>query len=203
MATIEEIKKLRDQTGAGINAVREALAAGGDDFEAALKYLRQKGMAKAEKRKGNATSNGIVGFYMHTNNKFAVLVEVNLETDFAANSADVKEFANKIALQVAAANPEVVNPEDIDPKRTEEVKDEVLKELEGKPENVKENILKGKLDKFYQTATLMKQELFGGDGKTVEDYLNELIAKVGEKIIIKSFVRMEVGKDLIQAKTSN
>lgn len=196
MATIEEIKKLRDMTGAGINAVREALKETGDNTEAALKYLRQKGMAKAEKRKDRTTANGILGVYIHSNNRVVTVVEVGVETDFAANSEDMKKFANQMALQVAAANPEFITEDGIDKKTMEALKDEYTKDLDGKPEEVKEKIMQGKLEKYYKTAVLMKQDLFTDDSKTVEDAINELVAKIGEKIEIKSFSKFEVAQDV-------
>lgn len=196
MATIEEIKKLRDMTGAGINAVREALKETGDDTESALKYLRQKGMAKAEKRKDKSTANGVLGVYIHGNNRVVTVVEVGVETDFAANSEDVRTFANEMALQVAAANPEYILPENIDEKKMSELKDEYTKDLEGKPDNVKEKIMEGKLEKFYKTAVLLKQDLFSNDEKTVEDMISELVAKIGEKVEIKSFSKFEVAQDV-------
>jgi elongation factor Ts len=197
MATLEEIKQLRDMTGAGINAVREALAASNGNTEEAIKYLRQKGMAKSDKRKGNEAKNGVLGVYVHTNSRVVVVVEVACETDFAAKSEDMLKFANDMALQVAAANPEFVNTESVSETKINEIKDEAMKDLEGKPENIKENIINGKIEKYYADKVLVKQKLFADENKTVEDMINELVAKIGEKILIKSFSKFEVAQDVV------
>ena len=194
-ASIEQIKKIRNLTGAGVNAIREALKETDGIEEKALAYLRKKGMAKANKRKDNSTSFGVIGTYIHSNNQLVVTVEVNTETDFAARGEDLKKFANDMALQVAAANARFLNVEGIDEKSLKEQKETFMKDLEGKPDNVKENIVEGKLQKFYKESVLMKQDLFVDDSKTVEDYLSELVAKVGEKIVIKRFIKSKVSED--------
>lgn len=196
MATIEEIKKLRDLSGAGINVVREALKETGEDFEAAMKYLRQKGMAKADKRKGNDAKNGILGVYVHTNNSVVVVVEVGCETDFAAKSEDMKKFANDVALHVAAVNPEFITEDSITDEKKSELKDELDKQLEGKPEEIKAKMLEGKISKYSEDKVLLKQKLFSDDSKTIEDYINELVAKIGEKVEIRQFSKFEVAQDV-------
>ena len=202
MASIDEIKKIRDMTGAGINVVREALAETDGDTEAALKYLRQKGEAKAEKRKDRTTSNGRLGVYIHTNSRIVTVVEVGVETDFAANSEDIANFANQIAVHVAASNPEFITPDSIDEARLNELKDEFTKDLDGKPEEVKEKIMQGKLDKYYKQSVLLHQNFFSDDEKTVEDVINELVAKVGEKIEIKMFTKFEVAQGINYCSTN-
>lgn len=197
MATIEQIKELRDKTGAGVNAVREALDKHNNDVEKAIIYLRQQGIAKAEKRAAKDASEGIFGTYVHNNNKVVVIVEINTETDFAAKGEDVQEFAQDIALHIAAVSPNYITIESIDPAALEKEKKVYSKELEGKPEEVQAKILEGKLSKFYEANVLMKQTLFSDESKTVEDYLNELVAKVGEKIQIKQFHKFEVAKETI------
>ncbi len=196
MATLDEIKSLRTETGAGINAVREALEASKGDVEEAKKYLRQKGMAKADKRKDRTAANGILGVYVHRNNRVVTVVEVSCETDFAAKSPDMVKFANDLALQVAAANPEFINVESVSEKKLSELNDTFEKELEGKSDNIKENIMKGKLEKYYADAVLMKQTLFTDENRTVEDYLSEMVAKIGEKIEINSFSKFDVAQDI-------
>jgi elongation factor Ts len=202
MATLDEIKKLRSETGAGLNAVREALEVAKGDLEEAKKYLRQQGIAKADKRKGKTAANGVLGVYVHSNNRVVTVVEVVCETDFAAKSPDMLKFANDVALQVAAANPEFISTDDVSEEKKSELRDTVEKELEGKPDNVKENILKGKVEKYYSDGVLLKQKLFIDDSKTVEDYLNELIAKIGEKIQIKQFSKFEVAQDVLYCQHS-
>lgn len=197
MATVDQIKKLRTSSGAGVNAIREALKETGGDEEKALAYLRKKGMAKAEKRKDNTAEYGVIGTYVHSNNQVVVTVEINTETDFAARGTDVVKFANDIALQVAAAGAQSITTEGIAEDTLKAQKETFEKELEGKPENVKEKILEGKLQKFYSESVLMHQSLFIDDTKTVEDYLNELVAKIGEKIVIKRFVKQTVAEDIL------
>ncbi len=192
MATIEEIKELREMTGAGVNAVREALEVSKGNKEEAMKYLREKGVAKAEKRQEKSAVNGILGTYVHSNKKVVTVVEVNCETDFAANSEDFIKFANDLAVHVAAMNPKFINTESVSKEEIEAIKQTAKEDLEGKPAEVQEKILEGKLTKHYQDIVLVKQNLFQDDSKTVEDYKNELVAKIGEKIEIKSFNKFEV-----------
>lgn len=195
MATIDEIKELRDASGAGINAVREALKESDGDKEKAMQYLRKKGIAKSEKRKDNDANEGLVGFYLHTNKKVGVMVEINSETDFAARSEDLQKFANDVALHIAATNTLYINSDAIPEEEMVKAKETFEKDLEGKPEGVKENILKGKLEKFYKESVLLKQDFFVDDSKSVEDALNDLIAKIGEKLVINKFVKFDVSKD--------
>lgn len=190
------IKELRAKTGAGITAIKEAIEHSGGDVEKAITYLRQKGVAKAEKRAQKEANEGVLATYTHHNQKLVVVVEVNTETDFAAKSEDLQKFANDIAIHIAALDPSFISVESVDPSILEKEKQVFEKELEGKPEEVKNKIIEGKLGKFYQDNVLMKQELFSDSSKTVEDYLNELIAKVGEKIVIRRFYRFELGKDV-------
>lgn len=197
MATIEEIKELRKLTGAGVNAVREALDASNGNFDEAVKYLRSKGMAKAEKRKGKVAENGILGTYVHSNSRFMAVVEVACETDFAAKSEDMVKFANGLALHIAAVNPKYVNVESID-------KDVLATELaaaeqglDGKPENIRKTIIDGKLEKFYKDTVLLKQNYFEDESKTVEDLLNEMLAKIGEKIEVTYFYKFSVGEEVL------
>ena len=197
MATIDEIKEVRDLTGAGINAVREALNETGGNKEEAIKYLRKKGMIKAVKRGDKNASEGIIGVYVHSNHKFVVTVEVNTETDFAAKSDSIKKFADDIALHVAAVNPLYVSVESIPTADLNKEKEFFLQELSGKPESMKDQILEGKLQKFYSDTVLIKQSFFLDNTKTVEDLINDLVIKIGEKIVIKSFYKFEVSKPTI------
>jgi elongation factor Ts len=201
--SIELIKELRAKTGAGFAAIKEALDESGGDVEKAIIYLRKKGEAKAEKRVGKDANEGIVAVYKHHNNKLVVVVEINTETDFAAKSEELKKFGDDIAVHIAALDPAYIDIKDIDSEVIEKEKSIFEKELEGKPEDVKEKIIQGKLEKFYNEVVLMKQEFFSDSSKTVEDYLNELIAKVGEKVIIKSFYRFEIGKEVRFCDTRN
>ena len=195
--TIDQIKELRNQTGAGVGAVRDALEASKGDMKEAIKYLRLKGLAKATKRQGNAVENGILGTYVHSNNKVVVVVEVACETDFAAKSEDMSKFAKDIALHIAAVSPKYVAVESID-------EDTLAGELkvaeqgtDNKPEEIRKAIIDGKLDKFYQENVLIKQKLFTDETKTVGDYLNEMVAKIGEKIQITQFIKMQVSEAMV------
>ncbi len=200
MITLDQVKQLREMTGAGLNAVREALEQANGNQEEAIKILRQKGVAKADKRKERVASNGIIGTYIHPTNRVVIVVEVDCETDFAANSDDMKKFASDMAVQVAAMSPKYIKVEDIDSQIIDAEKEVYMKELEGKPENIQETILSGKLEKFYKEIVLLKQDLFVDDSKTVKDYLDEMVAKIGEKIEIVQFARFEVAKETVMAK---
>lgn len=197
MATIQEIKELRALTGAGVNAVREALEATNGNVDESIKYLRSKGMAKAEKRKGKVAEHGILGTYVHSNNKFVVVVEVACETDFAAKSEDMVKFAKDLALHIAAVNPKYVNVDSIDKDVLEREKVAAEEGLEGKPENIKQTIIDGKLEKFYKENVLLKQNFFSDESKKVEDLLNEMLAKIGEKIEITYFYKFAVGEEVL------
>lgn len=192
MATMEDVKKLREQTGAGFTAVKEALDQAGGSFEEAIKILRQKGMAKSDKRQSKTAAYGVIGAYVHTNNRLVTLVEVSCETDFAANSPDLLKFANDLALQVAAANPEYLNEAAVPEDLMADLKVSYAADLEGKPDNVKENIIAGRVSKFYEEKVLLHQKFFSDESKTITDLLNEVVVKIGEKITITRFVRTEV-----------
>lgn len=197
MATINEIKELRKLTGAGVNSVREALEASNGNFDEAVKYLRSKGMAKAEKRKGKVAENGILGTYIHSNSRFVVVVEVACETDFAAKSEDMVKFANGLALHIAAVNPKYVSVEAIDKDTLATELTAAEQGLDDKPENIRKTIIDGKLEKFYKENVLTKQNFFEDETKTVEDMLNEMVAKIGEKIEITYFYKFSVGEEVV------
>lgn len=189
---MEDIKKLREQTGAGFTAVKEALDQANGNFDEAVKILRQKGMAKSDKRQSKTAAYGVIGTYIHTNNRLVTLVEVSCETDFAANSPDLLKFANDLALQVAASNPEYLNESGVPEELMSDLKVSFAADLEGKPENVKENIIAGRISKFYEEKVLLHQKYFSDESKTITDLLNEVVVKIGEKITITRFVRTEV-----------
>lgn len=189
---IEDIKKLRDMTGVGVNAVREALEKSEGNFDAAIAYLREKGMAKSAKRKGNMADNGFIAVYTHQNSRFVVVTQVSCETDFAANSDDLKKFANDIALHVAAVNPTYIEVDSVPGDVVDSEKKVFEAEVAGKPAEVKEKIMEGKLAKFFGENVLMEQKLFTDETKTVKDYLNELVAKLGEKIEVSYFYKFSI-----------
>lgn len=197
MVTIDQIKELRNITGAGVGAVREALETTNGDINEAIKYLRAKGLAKAGKRKGKVAEHGVIGTYVHTNRRFVVVVEVACETDFAAKSEDMIKFANDLAVHIAAVNPKYISIQSID-------KDTLASELtaaeaglDDKPDQIRKTIIDGKLEKFYKEVVLLKQDLFTDETKTVEDYQNEMVAKIGEKIEITQFYKFQVGEPVV------
>lgn len=197
MVTIDQIKELRALTGAGVGAVREALESTNGDFNEAIKFLRAKGLAKADKRKGKIAQQGILGTYIHTNKKFVVVVEVACETDFAAKSEDMTKFASDLAVHIAAVSPKYISINSIDKDVLAGELKAAEEGLENKPAEIRKTIIDGKLEKFYKEVVLLKQVLFTDENKTVEDYLNEMVAKIGEKIEITQFYRFQVGESVV------
>jgi elongation factor Ts len=194
-ANLDQIKELRALTGAGVGSVREALEASGGDTDKAIQYLREKGLAKSVKRAGKNAENGMFGVYIHPDNRAAVVVEVACETDFAAKSPDMVKFANEIAVHIVASTTEYVSVETIPAEVLEKAKAEFAAEVEAKPAEMAEKILEGKLQKFYKENVLTYQQLFQDETKTVQDHLNELVAKIGEKIEITRFIKMKINGD--------
>jgi len=194
--SIEQIKQLREETGAGILDCRKALEQANGDFQAALEYLREKGMATAAKRAERETSEGMIELYSHGNGRVGVMVEVNCETDFVARSEAFRTFAHEIALQIAAASPRYVRVEDI----PAEVLDKEVEaarahaEEEGKPAAVVERIIEGRLAKFKDEFTLLRQPYIRNEEITVEKLLLQNIASIGENIVIRRFARWELGE---------
>ena len=199
MATsIEQIKQLREETGAGVLDCRKALETYNGDFEKAIEYLREKGLAKAAKRADREVREGMLELYSHGNGRVGVMVEVNCETDFVARSESFRKFAHEVALQIAAGAPKYVRVEDIPAEVVEQEKEKArnLALAEGKPENVIERILEGKLEKFYNENCLLRQMYVRDENITIEDLRNQHIAAIGENLVIRRFARWEVGEEL-------
>jgi elongation factor Ts len=196
MPTIEQIKQLRAETGAGIADVKEALVSTAGDVEAAKKYLAKKGMAKAEKRSEREAKEGIISSYIHNTNKVAVLVEVNCETDFVAKSDDFVQFGRDVALQVAALSPLYVSKEDVPASVAEEFKNEVNADpkFSGKPDAVKQTIIDSKLKTYAEEFCLLEQKFFKDGAISIDEMLKAISSKVGEAVKIKRFVRYAVGE---------
>jgi len=198
MSTISAkmVMKLREKTGAGIMDCKGALSECNGDMDKAVDFLRKKGLATAAKRAGRAMTEGIVASYIHMDNKLGVLVEVNCETDFVAKNDDFKEFAKNIAMHIAATNPVGIRPEDVSEeiiaKEKEIYRGQVLEM--GKPEKIADKIVEGKLQKYFKENCLMDQAYVRNPDMTVADLLNEMIAKIGENILIKRFVRFKIGE---------
>ncbi len=190
------VKELREATGSGIMDCKRVLAEAEGDMQTAIDLLRKKGLAKAAKRAGRSTSEGIIYPYIHTGAKLGVLVEINCESDFVAKTEDFEAFAKNIAMHIAAANPAGLTSEDVDPavieKEREIYKAQMLEE--GKPENIIDKIVDGKVEKFYKDVCLLSQQYVKDPQKTIEDVLKETIAKIGENIQIKRFARFQIGE---------
>lgn len=194
--TTEQIKELREVTGAGVLDCREALQHADGDFQKAVDFLREKGLAKAAKRADRAASEGVVELYSHGNGRVGVIVEVNCETDFVSRSEAFRNFAHEIALQIAAGAPLFIKEEDIPDDVLEHERQIAFNQAvgEGKPENVLERIVDGRLEKYKDEVCLLRQTYIRDDKKTVQDLLSENIASIGENIVIRRFQRWELGE---------
>ena len=190
------VKQLREKTGAGMMDCKNALSECDGDMDKAVDFLRKKGLATAQKRAGRAMTEGTIHSYIHMGGKLGVLVEVNCETDFVARNDEFKEFAKNIAMHIAASNPLGIRPEDVPEdivKKEREIYHAQVVEM-GKPANVIEKIVEGKLNKFFKDNCLLNQAYVRNPDITVSDLLNDLIAKIGENITIKRFVRYQIGE---------
>jgi elongation factor Ts len=192
----KQIKELRDATSAGMLACREALEHAGGDFDKAVDYLREKGLAKAAKRADRDASDGIIELYSHGDGRVGVMVEVNCETDFVSRNEDFRTFAHEIALQIAAAAPLFVKEEDVPEEyleREREVARNRAKE-EGKPDNILDKIVAGRIEKYKDEIVLLRQGYIRDESMTIQDLLNEKIVSIGENIVIRRFKRWELGE---------
>ncbi len=190
------VNELRNKTGAGMMDCKKALEQTNGDIEKAIDYLRKRGVQQAEKKVGRSANQGIIQSYIHPGSRLGVLVEINCETDFVARTNDFQDFAKDVAMQIAAANPLVVDRAEVD-------QEKIAKELEiyraqareqGKPENIVEKMAQGKLEKYYQEVCLLEQSFVKDPTKTIRDLLNEKIAKLGENMILRRFVRFQLGE---------
>jgi elongation factor Ts len=194
----ELVKKLREKTGVGLMDCKEALKQAAGDMEKAIEYLREKGLAKLQKRMGKVASEGVIASYIHTGGKVGTMVEVNCETDFVANTKEFQEFAKDIAMQVTASNPLYVKREDVPEEAKEKEKNIYRKQAieSGKPEKIIDKIAEGKMEKFYQEVCLIEQPFIKNQDITVKELLEELIVKMGEKILVNRFVRFQLGETI-------
>lgn len=194
--SLELVKQLRERTAAGFMDCKKALEEAQGDIEKAIDILRKKGLAIAAKRAAKETLEGVIASYIHSNKKIGVLVEVNCETDFVARTEEFQEFAHNLAMQIAATNPVAISREQVPPEileREKRIYEEQLREA-GKPEHIIPKILEGKLEKFYKESVLLEQPFIKNPDLTIQDLLNELMAKTGEKIVIKRFCRFQIGE---------
>ncbi len=193
----QDVKELRDKTGAGFMDCKNALTEAEGDMEKAVDLLRQKGVDVAMAREGRATVEGIIASYVHAGSQIGVLVDLRSETDFVARTDEFREFGRDVAMQVAAMQPQWVSPEDV-PEEVVEREREVLTQQaleEGKPEHIVEQMVDGRVQKFYEDVCLLNQPFIRDDSLTIEDKLNELIAQCGERVVIHRFVRYQVGEE--------
>ncbi|MCX5716218.1 MAG: translation elongation factor Ts [Candidatus Omnitrophica bacterium] len=192
---IDLVKKLREKTNAGYADCQSALKESGGDMEKAVEILRKKGISVALKKGTRAAKEGIVGSYIHMGGKIGVLVEVNCETDFVAKNDDFKNFVKEIAMQIAATNPQYIKKEDV-PSEVVEKERKILKEgITGKPKEVIDKIVDGKLNKFYEEFCLLEQPTIRDQNLKVKDSLTNTILKIGENIVIRRFTRFKVGEE--------
>ncbi|MBI3587557.1 MAG: translation elongation factor Ts [Ignavibacteriales bacterium] len=192
----EQVKQLRDKTGAGMMDCKRALEETGGDMEQAIEFLRKKGAATAAKRADKETNQGVVESYIHAGGRIGAMVELNCETDFVAKTPDFKQLAHDIAMQITAMNPLFVKKEDVDQetlnKELEIYKIQAVNE--GKPAHIAEKIAQGRLEKYYQEFCLLEQSFIKDSGKTIKDLLDEATGKVGEKIGVRRFQRYHLGE---------
>jgi elongation factor Ts len=196
--TTAMIKELRQETGAGVLDCRKTLADCDGDMQAAIAMLREKGLAAAAERADRQASEGLIEVYAHPGNRVAVMLELNCETDFVANTDEFRTLAHDLALHIAFAAPTYLThadvPAEVIERRRADYRAEALEE--GKPERIVDRIVEGKLAKFYDQVCLMGQPFVKNEDKTIKDLIDDALAKLGEKIILRRFVRYELGQDL-------
>ena len=196
--TANDVKELREKTGVGMMDCKKALTEADGNMEKAIEILREKGMATAKKKESRIASEGVVDSYIHMGGKIGVLVEVNCETDFVARADNFKAFVHDIALQIAAANPQYVTEEEV-PQDVLEHEKQILRVQalnEGKPEKIIDKMVEGRIKKYYQDFCLLDQTFVKNPDKTIQQYLTETVAAIGEKITIRRFVRFVMGEGL-------
>jgi elongation factor Ts len=198
MITADMVKQLRERTGAGMMDCKKALTEKNGDVDKAIEYLREKGLAAAAKKSGRIAAEGLVESYIHGNGRIGVLVEVNIETDFAAKNDEFKTLVKDIAMQIAAAKPEYVSREEV-PTEVLEKEKEILRAQalnEGKPEKIIEKMVEGRVEKYYKEICLLEQPWVKDPDKTIKQLVTEKIATIGENINVRRFVRFERGEGL-------
>lgn len=193
--SVEEIKKLREQTGAGMMDCKEALTTSKGNVEEAVVLLRKQGLADITKRRAKSALEGMVGHYIHAGSKIGVLVEVNCETDFVARGDEFQQFASDVAMHVAAMNPQWISREEVPKDIVDRETEIILSSIPKRPPHVVEKIVEGRMNKFYKQTCLVDQLFVRNANLTVTDLLGDLASKVGEKLVIKRFVRFVVGEE--------
>lgn len=196
MAISQMVKELRQATGAGVLDCKKALEASNGDFDKAVEYLREKGLAAAAKRAERAANDGLIGIYVHHGSRVAAMVELNCETDFVAQTQEFQTLAHDLAMQVTAAQPQYISRKDVPPEVIEAEKQTYRAQMDGqnKPEHILDRIIEGKLEKFYRDTCILEQPFIKDEDSTVEDLIKSIIAKTGENIVLRRFVRYEIGQ---------
>lgn len=196
--SVQQVKELREVTGAGILDCRKALLQHNGDFDKAVAWLREKGLAAAAKKEGREAREGKIEMYSHSGGRVGVMVEVNCETDFVARTEQFQSFAHELALHIAAANPRYMDATDVpaDVIESEKVKARHTAIEDGRPEKALDQIVAGRLEKFYQENCLLKQPFVKDESQTIADLIKGTVAAIGENVIIRRFARWELGEDL-------
>ncbi|HSE83041.1 MAG TPA: translation elongation factor Ts [Thermodesulfobacteriota bacterium] len=194
--TAQMVKELRDRTGAPFLDCKKALEEVGGDFDKAADILRIKGLTKAAKKVGRETPEGVITSYVHAGGKIGVMVEVNCETDFVARNEEFQKFAKEVAMQIAAANPGYISREDVPEsvlaKEKELMRAQVIES--GRPENIADKIVQGKIEKFYEETCLLEQAYIRDPKIRIRDLVSSLIAKLGENVVVRRFIRYQLGE---------
>ncbi len=191
----QQVKELRDRTGAGMMDCKKALEETGGDLEKAIDLLRTRGAAKAAKREGKAAQEGVIGTYVHHSGKVGVMVELNCETDFVANTEDFQGLARDLAMHIAASGPLAVSPDDIPAEEVDRERAVYTAQVaeEGKPENIRDKIVEGKLGKWFKEVALLEQPFVKNPDTTIRELITQVSAKTGEKIEVSRFARFAIG----------
>ena len=192
--TAQMVNELRSRTGVGLMDCKRALVEANGDFEGAITLLKKKGMATAAKKAGRSASEGTIQSYIHMGGKVGVLVELNCETDFVAKNEEFQNIAKGICMHIAAASPLYVNREEVPSELVDKEKDVARSQCEGKPENAIEKIVEGKLDKWFSEICLLEQKYVRNQDQTIQELLNENIAKLGENIVVRRFSRFQLSE---------
>ncbi|MGI6126066.1 MAG: translation elongation factor Ts [Planifilum sp.] len=199
-----QVKELREKTGAGMMDCKKALTEANGDMDKAMEILREKGLAAAAKKAGRVAAEGLVESYIHSGGRIGVLVEVNCETDFVAKTEEFRSFVRDIAMQIAAMNPKYVKRDEIPAEEVEKER-EILRAQalkEGKPEHIVEKIVEGRLEKYFKEVCLLEQPFIKDGDKTIEQMVKEMIARIGENMAIRRFVRFELGEGIEKKETN-
>ncbi len=196
-ADLKLVKKLRQSSGIGMLECKKAIEESGNDYDKAVEILRKKGYEKAKSKSSRTTNQGIIGSYIHTNGRIGVIIELACETDFVSKNEDFLQLSKDISMQIAAMSPKYITSKDIPEEVIEKEKDIFREQMKnsGKPDNIIEKIVEGKLGKFYSEICLLNQAFFKEDKKSIEELIAEKIHKIGENIVVKRFVRFQIGEE--------